>query len=88
MVAGREDPARPKDDHGDVQHEHLTELRQKSFIHHPIRVAAHEATHLREIADEGESVATPAILVGAVLAFVLPLAALLILLDLGVAHFS
>jgi hypothetical protein len=73
----------------DVEHDHLIDLpRQESFIHHPIHTIAHEAAHLREIADKGDSTATPAILVAAVVAFVVPIAALLILLDFGVAHFS
>jgi hypothetical protein len=43
---------------------------------------------VRDIANEGESAATPAILVGVVLAFVVPIATLLMLLAFGVAHFS
>ena len=43
---------------------------------------------LRRIADEGDSPLTPVVLAGIVLAFVVPLAALLILLADGVAHFE
>jgi hypothetical protein len=43
---------------------------------------------MREIADEGANSATPAILVGAVLAFVIPLVAILILLVFGIADLS
>ena len=43
---------------------------------------------MREIVNEGKSPATPAILVGVILAFIIPLATLLILLAFGVAHFS
>jgi hypothetical protein len=47
-----------------------------------------EAAHLRQVAAKGESTATPAILVGAVLAFVVPLAAIIILLAFVIAHLS
>jgi hypothetical protein len=43
---------------------------------------------LRRIADEGDSPLTPVVLAGIVLAFVVPFAALLILLADGVAHFE
>jgi hypothetical protein len=46
-----------------------------------------EASHLREIADEGESAATPAILAGAALAFAVTIAAIVFLLVYGIAHF-
>jgi len=60
----------------------------ESFARHPVRATEHEAAHVRDIANEGESAATPAILVGVVLAFVVPIATLLMLLAFGVAHFS
>jgi hypothetical protein len=44
--------------------------------------------HVREVADEGESPATPAILVGVVLAFIVPIATVLMLLAFGAGHFS
>ena len=44
--------------------------------------------HLHEVAGEGESDATPAILVGAVLAVVVPLVSILILLVFLVAYRS
>jgi hypothetical protein len=47
-----------------------------------------EAAHLRDVADDGESAATPAILAGAMFAFVFLLAAILIFLVFGIAHFS
>ena len=47
-----------------------------------------EVARLREIVDDGESPATPAIVVGAVLAFVVPFAAMLIFLAFVVAHFA
>jgi len=43
---------------------------------------------VRDIAKEGESPATPAVLVGVVLAFIVPIATVLMLLAFGVAHFS
>jgi hypothetical protein len=74
---------------GDVQHDPPTQITQhESVVRHPIHATAHEAAHLLAIAAEGTSTATPAILVGAVLAFIIPLATLLILLAFGVAHFS
>lgn len=63
-------------------------MRHESVVRHPIRATVHEAAHMREIADEGDSPATPVLLAGVVLGFVAPLAALLILLAFGIAHFS
>jgi hypothetical protein len=72
-----------------MQHDQPTDTPQhKSQVRHPIRTIAHKAAHLRTIAEEGESPATPAILVALVFAFIVPIAALLILLAFGVAHFS
>jgi hypothetical protein len=62
--------------------------RHESPVRHPVQAAVGEVAHLHEIVDVGESAATPAIVVGAVIAFVVPLAAMLILLALGVAHFA
>jgi len=53
---------------------------------HPVQAAEHELEHLNEIADKGESTATPAILIGRVAAFVLPLAAIMIALAVGIAY--
>jgi hypothetical protein len=47
-----------------------------------------EAAQLRKVVDDGESPATLAIVVAAVLAFVVPFAAILIVLVFGIAHFS
>jgi hypothetical protein len=52
----------------------------ESIRRHPIHAVEEEAEHLRDVAEEGESPRTPAIVVGAVLAFLLPLAAFLLLL--------
>lgn len=62
--------------------------RHDSIRHHPIRAAEEEAEHLYEVAEEGESPRTPAIVVGAVLAFILPLAASLMLLGFAVYYFA
>jgi hypothetical protein len=43
---------------------------------------------VREVVDDGESPATPAILVGVLLALLVPIATVLMLLAFGVAHFS
>lgn len=52
----------------------------------PIRAAEREVAHLHEIAAEGSSPETPAILVAAVVAFVGPFAALLITVAFLAAH--
>jgi hypothetical protein len=72
-----------------MNHGHASDVPQEeSFVRHPIHATVHEAEHVREIADEGDSPVTPVILAAAVLAFIVPLAALLMLLDFGVARFS
>jgi cytochrome c5 len=45
---------------------------------HPIQAAEHEVEHLVEVADEGKSPATPAILGGGLIAVLIPVIALLI----------
>jgi hypothetical protein len=60
----------------------------ENFVHHPLRAAEHEAAHLREVADKGESPKTPAIIAGTVIAFVLPIAATIMLLAFTIAHFA
>jgi hypothetical protein len=45
---------------------------------HPIHAVEHEVEHLHDVAEEGESPATPAIVGGGVLAFLVPLVAILI----------
>jgi hypothetical protein len=61
--------------------------RHEAFVRHPIAATAHEASHLRQVANEGESAATPAILAGAVLASVIAIAAIVFLVVYGVVHF-
>jgi hypothetical protein len=60
----------------------------ENFVHHPLRTAAHEAEHLREVADAGESPKTPAIIAGTVIVFVVPIAATIMLLAFTIAHFA
>lgn len=62
--------------------------RHESLIRHPIRATVEEAAHLRELADEGESPATPAIVAGTVILFIAPLAALVMLLVFGIAYLA
>jgi hypothetical protein len=62
--------------------------QHESFVHHPVHATVEEAAHLRQVAAQGESPATPAILIAAVLAFVVPLAAILMVLAFGIAHFA
>ncbi len=62
--------------------------QHESFARHPIHATAEEASHLREVAEEGESAETFPIVAGVVLAFILPLAATLIALAFVVAHFA
>jgi hypothetical protein len=72
-----------------VEQHQSTDVRQhESFAHHPIHATVEEAAHLRQVAAKGESPATPAILIGAVLAFVVPLAAIVMVLAFGIAHFA
>lgn len=61
---------------------------RESFRRHLIHATAEEAAHLREVADEGESAATPAIIAGVVLAVVLALAGTFILLAFVVSDFA
>jgi hypothetical protein len=72
-----------------VQHDQPTDVSEhERFARHPAQVAEHELEHLREIADEGASPKTPAILVLAVIAFVVPFVAIIILLVFGISHLS
>jgi hypothetical protein len=74
---------------GHVQHDPARNVQQhESFARHPIRATEQEAAHVREVVDDGESPATPAILVGVVLALIVPIATVLMLLAFGVGHFS
>jgi quinohemoprotein ethanol dehydrogenase len=58
----------------------------ESSIRHPIRAMEHEAEHLREVATRGEDETTPAIVVGGVMMFLIPIVALVLALTLGVTY--
>jgi hypothetical protein len=74
---------------GDVEHEHPSDMsRHEGRVHHPIHETVEEAAHLRRVADEGKSPATPAIVVGVVLAFLAPFVAIVIFLVFTIAHFA
>src|SRR6476646_571578 len=59
----------------DEQGEHEDE----SPLAHPVKAAEHEVEHLADVADEGESPATPAILGVSLIAVLIPVIAILIL---------
>jgi hypothetical protein len=61
--------------------------RDRHHLPHPIRSAEHEVEHLREVADEGESAATPAIVAGGLLAVLIPLALVMIAAVVLIAYF-
>jgi hypothetical protein len=87
--AGHADASGPRRDRGYVQHDDPVDLpRHGSFARHPIHATAEEAADLLQVAAEGRSPATPAILIGAVLTFVVPLAAIIMVLAFGIAHLS
>jgi hypothetical protein len=62
--------------------------RDENVVRHPLHAAAHEAEHLREVADKGESPKTPAIIAATVILFVVPIAATVMLLAFTIAHFA
>ena len=89
LGAGNEDEGSARRHRWNVQHDPPRNVPQhENFARHPVRATDHEASRVREIANEGESPATPAVLVGVVLAFIVPIATVLMLLAFGVAHFS
>ena len=74
---------------GGMRHDQPADTPQhESFARHPIHATAEEATHLYEVAEEGESPATFVIVAGVVFAFIFPLAASLIVLAFLVSHFA
>jgi hypothetical protein len=73
---------------GVVPHERSTNTERRDGFAHPIHATVAETAHLRDVAEEGESPATPVIVVAAVLVFVVPLVAALTLLAFGIAHFA
>jgi hypothetical protein len=62
--------------------------QDENLARHPLHAAAHEAEHLREVADKGESPKTPAIIAATVILFVVPIAATVMLLAFTIAHFA
>ena len=87
LGAGNEDEGSARQHPWDVQHDPPRNVPQhESFARHPVRATEHGA-HVREIVNEGESPATPAILAGVVLGFIVPIATVLMLLAFGVARF-
>jgi hypothetical protein len=74
---------------GDMRHDQPADTpAHENFVHHPIHATVEEAAHLREVAEEGESAATFPILAGVVLAFVVPIAATLMLLAFGIRYLA
>jgi hypothetical protein len=57
-----------------VQHD--APLPRGDTLRHPLEHAKHEVHHLYEVADEGESAATPLILIATVIVVLVPIAAL------------
>jgi hypothetical protein len=75
---------------GGVQHGHRAIRQQHAggFVRGAVNAAILEVAHLRQIAAEGESAATPAILVAATLVVVVPVVSIVILLAFGIADLS
>jgi Rad3-related DNA helicase len=59
----------------------------ESHLPHPIQAAEHELDHLHDVAEEGKSPATPAILTAGLLAVLIPVIAILIAASFLIAHF-
>jgi hypothetical protein len=73
---------------GDVHHDQSRGLAErKGFIRHPIRPTM-EAAHLHDVADDVESALATSIVARAVLAFVVPFAAILGFPVFGIAPLS
>ena len=86
LGAGNEDEGSARRHRWNVQHDPPRNVPQhENFARHPVRATDHEASRVREIANEGESPATPATLVG--VAFIVSIATVLMLLAFGVAEF-
>jgi hypothetical protein len=72
-----------------MRREQSAEARQdENLARHPLHAAAHEAEHLREVADKGESPKTPLIIAATVILFVAPIAATVMVLAFTIAHFA
>jgi hypothetical protein len=66
----------------------MSEDEHESPLRHPIHAAEHEVEHLAEVAEEGESPATPLIVIAGISVVVLAIVALLIGLAFLVAHYA
>jgi len=64
------------------------DAEHESGLRHPIRAAEHEAEHLRQVAEKGESAATPAIIGGTVIAFVAMILAVILTLAIGIGYLA
>jgi hypothetical protein len=73
-------PCRLRVNCGDAARPRRTGQRDGDLLRRPLEAAEREAGHLRDIAEEGESGATPAILIGMWIAVVVPLVAAVIAL--------
>lgn len=72
---------------GGVQNEQSSDAPQReSFVRHPMQTAEEEAAHVRQVAAKGENPATPFILVAAVIAFLVPIVATVMILAFGIPH--
>jgi hypothetical protein len=73
-----------------VQHGQRATRQQHAgdFFRRAVNAAVVEVGHLHQVADEGESAATPAILVAATHVFVVPVVSIVILLVFGIADLS
>ena len=80
--------ARPGRNVGNMDDPQRNVTRRAPSARHPVRAAERETAHLRRVVDEGESAATPFLIVAAVVVTVVPLLALVMLLDFGSAHFA
>ena len=69
-------------------HRHDASHHRGDALRHPVEHLTHDVEHAREVADEGESAATPLILIGAMLLVLIPLAALLIWLVLSLYNWT
>jgi hypothetical protein len=58
------------------------------YAHHPIHATREEVAHAYRVVLEGESPATFAIVVGVLIAFLLPFAGLIMSLAFVIAHFA
>jgi hypothetical protein len=66
----------------------MSEDEHESPLRHPIHAAEHEVEHLAEVAEEGESPATPLIVIAGISVVVLAIVSLLIGLAFLVAHYA